>query len=255
VTDGSGELRLVTLAERPDLRDVLDDHNGAAWPEFMLQNPVAGRLWHHLDEDLVAWQFLLLDVEDRIVVGGNTAPLAWDGTDDGLPAGWEDQFERSVAGMQAGATPNTLGALQVVVAPDHRGERLAGRMVEVFRERARAARFRSLIACVRPTEKHRHPLVPIEEYAAWTRADGLPYDAWIRLHVRLGARVARPAPESMTITGTVAEWEHRTGLTFAESGPRVLPFATNPVVVDREADRVVYHDANVWVVHDLSTPS
>ncbi len=59
----------------------------------------------------------------------------------------------------------------------------------------------------------------------------------------------------MTITGTVAEWEHWTGLAFEESGPRVVPFATNPVVVDREADRVVYHDANVWVVHDLSTPS
>ena len=99
------------------------------------------------------------------------------------------------------------------------------------------------------------PLVPIEEYAAWRRADGLPYDAWIRLHVRLGARVARPAPESMTITGTVAQWEHWTGLTFGGSGPRVVPFATNPVVVDREADRVVYHDANVWVVHDPPTPA
>jgi GNAT superfamily N-acetyltransferase len=255
VTNASGELRLVTLAERPDLRDLLDDHNGAAWPEFMLQNPVAGRLWHHLDEDLGAWQFLVLDAEDRIVVGGNSAPLDWDGTDDGLPAGWDDQFERTIAGLRAGVVPNTLGALQVVVAPDHQGEGLAGRMVGVFRQRARASGFRSLIACVRPTEKHRHPLVPIAAYAAWTRADGLPYDAWIRLHVRLGARVARPAPESMTITGTVAEWEHWTGLTFGESGPRIVPFATNPVVVDHEADRVVYHDANVWVVHDLSTPS
>ncbi|HYN48067.1 MAG TPA: hypothetical protein VER83_04325, partial [Candidatus Nanopelagicales bacterium] len=81
MTCGSGELRLVTLAERPDLRDLLGDHNGAAWPEFMLHDPVASRLWDHLDEDLAAWQFLLLDAEDRIVVGGNSAPLAWDGTD------------------------------------------------------------------------------------------------------------------------------------------------------------------------------
>jgi hypothetical protein len=34
-----------------------------------------------------------------------------------------------------------------------------------------------------------------------------------------------------------------------------VPFATNPVIVDREADLVVYHDANAWVVHDLSTPA
>jgi hypothetical protein len=59
----------------------------------------------------------------------------------------------------------------------------------------------------------------------------------------------------MTITGTIAEWERRTGLAFTESGPRVVPFATNPVLVDHEADRIIYHDANVWVVHDLSTPA
>jgi GNAT superfamily N-acetyltransferase len=251
MTDGPGVLRLVTLGERPDLRDLLDDHNGAAWPEFMLQDPVAGRLWHHLDEELAAWQFLLLDAEDRIVVGGNSAPLAWDGTDDGLPAGWDDQFERTVAGLGAGVAPNTLGALQVVVAPDRQGEGLAGRMVDVFRERAGAAGFRALIACVRPTEKHRYPLTPLERYAAWTREDGLPFDSWIRLHARLGGRVVRPAPESMTIDGTVADWERWTGVVFPDSGEYVIPFATNPVTVDRDADRVVYHDANVWMVHDL----
>jgi hypothetical protein len=50
MTSGPGALRLVTLAERPDLRDPLGDHNGAAWPEFMLQDPVADRLSHPLDE-------------------------------------------------------------------------------------------------------------------------------------------------------------------------------------------------------------
>jgi GNAT superfamily N-acetyltransferase len=252
VTARPGELRLVTLAERPDLRDPLSDHNGAAWPDFMLQDPVADRLWHHLDEELADWQLLLLDADDRIVVGGNSAPLAWDGTDDGLPAGWDDQFERTIAGLQSGQVPDTLGALQVVVAPDRQGEGLAGRMIEIFRDRARAAGFGALIACVRPTGKHRYPLTSIERYAAWTREDGLPFDAWLRLHARLGGRVVHPAPESMTITGTVAEWERWTGLVFPDSGAYVIPFATNPVVVDRDADRVVYHDANVWMVHDLA---
>jgi GNAT superfamily N-acetyltransferase len=253
MTDRPGALRLVTLAERPDLRDALGDHNAAAWPEFMLQDPVADRLWHHLDEEFAAWQFLLLDVDDRIAAGGNSAPLAWDGTDDGLPAGWDDQFERTVAGLRTGIAANTLGALEIVVAPDRQGEGLAGRMVEAFLARARAAGFRALIACVRPTEKHRYPLVPIETYAAWRRPDGLPVDPWIRLHVRLGGRVVRPAPESMTIAGTVADWERWTGLAFIGDGEHRVAFATNPVVVDHQADRVVYHDANVWVVHDLGS--
>jgi GNAT superfamily N-acetyltransferase len=246
------ELRLVTLADRPDLADRLDHHNGAAWPEFMLQDPVADRLWHHLDEDFAAWQLLLLDADDRIAAAGNSAPLAWDGTPDGLPAGWDEQFERTVAGLRDGTVADTLGALQVVVAPDRQGEGLAGRIVERFRERAAAAGLRALIACVRPTDKHRYPLVPIERYAAWTRDDGLPFDPWLRLHARLGARVVRPAPESMTITGSVGDWERWTGLALPESGAYVIPFATNPIVVDRVADRVVYHDANVWMVHDLA---
>lgn len=125
-------------------------------------------------------------------------------------------------------------------------------MVAIFLERARGAGFRALVACVRPTEKHRYPLVPIEQYAAWTRPDGLPFDAWLRLHVRLGGRIVRAAPESMTTVGSVAEWESWTGLTLPERGAYVVPFATNPVEVDRARDRVVYHDANVWVVHDLA---
>ena len=250
---GAGDgLRLVTLAERPDLRDALDDHNGAAWPEFMLHFPVAGRLWHHLEEDFAAWQLMLLDPDGRVAAAGNSTPLAWDGTDDGLPIGWDDQFERTVDGLRAGIRPNTLGAIQIVVAPDHQGERLAGRMVETFRDRARAAGLRALIACVRPTEKHRYPLVPIESYAAWTRPDGLPSDPWIRLHVRLGGRVVRAVPASMVTCGTVSEWEERTGMTVPASGEHVVPFATNPVLVDRAVDRVIYHDANVWVVHDLA---
>lgn len=249
---GQLELRLTSLAERPDLLDALDSHNGAAWPEFMLHFPVANRLWHHLEEDFAAWQLMLLDPDGGIAASGSCAPLAWDGTADGLPAGWDDQLERTVDGLRAGIRPNALGAIQIVVAPSQRGTRLAGRMVETFRDRARAAGFHALIACVRPTEKHRYPLVPIEQYAAWTRPDGLPFDPWIRLHVRLGGRVVRAVPASMVTCGTVAEWEARTGLLFPESGEHIVPFATNPVVVDRSADRVTYHDANVWVVHDLA---
>src|SRR5258708_31304265 len=36
-----------------------------------------------------------------------------------------------------------------------------------------------LIAPVRPSWKDRYPLIPIAEYAAWRRADGLPFDPWM----------------------------------------------------------------------------
>ena len=244
--------RIVTLAERPDLEDALDRHNGSAWPEFMLQDPVADELWHHLHAEFSGWQLILLGTDDAILAAANCAPLAWDGTDKGLPDGWDDQFRRTVDQHAAGVRPDTLGAIQIVVAPERRGDRLAGRMVTEMRERASAAGLRALIACVRPTDKHRYPLTSIQRYARWIRPDGEPFDPWIRLHARLGGRVVRGAPRSMTITGTVADWERWTGMAFPDSGRYVVPFATNPVAMDRAADRGVYHDANVWMVHDLA---
>ena len=96
---------------------------------------------------------------------GNAMPLVWDGTDDGLPEGWREQVLRSVADTDAGSAMNTLGAMQIAMRGDLRGAGLSGTMVGAMRAAARAAGYRAVIACVRPTEKDRYPLVPIERYA------------------------------------------------------------------------------------------
>jgi GNAT superfamily N-acetyltransferase len=247
---GAGELRLVTLVERPDLVAAMHRHASAAWPEFMLHDAVVDAHWQHLDRELARWQLLLLDGPASIVATANSAPFTWDGTSAGLPAGWDDQFERTAADLQAGRAPTVLGALQIVVSPERRGDGLAGRMIAALRALAADAGLAGLVACVRPTDKHLYPLVPIDRYAAWTRPDGAPFDAWIRLHVRLGGRIDRPAPSSMTIRGSVGEWETWTGMSFPDSGDYVVPLATRPVSIDREADRGTYCDENVWIVHD-----
>ena len=178
-------------------------------------------------------------------------PLAWDGTDEGLPDGWREQVLQSVADLEAGRPMNTLGAMQIVDArrPPRRG--LSGTMVGAMRAAAKAAGYRAVIACVRPTWKDRYPLAPIESYARWTRGDGLPFDPWIRLHARLGGRIVRAAPEAMMVRGSVADWESWTGMAFPESGRYVVPRATQPVVIDRERDEGVYFDQNVWMVHAI----
>jgi len=243
---------LVSLAERPDLREPLGDHNASAWPEFMLNDPIANALWPRLFSDFAAFQMVLLGPDRALVAGLNSAPLAWDGTDAGLPDGWDDQFRRTVADRDTGIRPDTLGALQIVVRRDLRGSRYAGTMVSAMRANAAVHGFRALIACVRPTDKIHQPLVPIEDYAHRLRADGLPEDAWIRLHVRLGGRVVRASPASMRIEGSVADWVEWTGLGFPRSGTYVPEGAIAPVTIDLDADRGVYLDPNVWVVHALA---
>ncbi len=108
------DLTLVSLAERRDLEDALDRHNTGDWPEYMLHDPVAAEHWHHLHGEFADWQLMLLDPMDRIVAAANSAPLAWDGTDEGLPEGWDEQFRLSVEQHAAGVRPDALGAIQIV---------------------------------------------------------------------------------------------------------------------------------------------
>ena len=242
---------LVDCAERPDLIHAAAVFNGSVWPEFMLQDSEADRYWHLLDTVFREFQLVLLDEGGAIAATNNSAPLAWDGIDAHLPDGWDRQFEQTARDLEAGAAVDTLGALQIVVDPARRGTGLAGFMVRAMQANARAHGFRHVIACVRPTDKERYVLIPIERYASWTRPDGEPFDAWVRLHVRLGARIVKGVSSSMTIRGSVADWERWTGRIFPGSGDYILPVAAAPVHVDLEANEGVYHDPNIWVVHDI----
>jgi hypothetical protein len=122
-------------------------------------------------------------------------------------------------------------------------------MIEAMASIARRHGFRDLIAPLRPSWKERYPLTPIERYAAWTREDGLPFDPWLRTHVRLGGELLRPEPRSLRITGSVGEWEGWVGMPFPESGRFVFPQGLAPLEVDREADRGTYFEPNVWARH------
>ena len=114
------------------------------------------------------------------------------------------------------------------------------------------ARPHAVIGCVRPTEKYRYPLIPIERYAFWTRSDGEPFDPWVRLHVRLGGRIVGGSPRAMTVRGSVSDWERWTGMEFPDTGRYLHPFGAAPIEIDREADEGVYYDPNIWIVHDVS---
>ena len=244
--------RLTSVAERPDLADAIDVHTAGMFAPFMNEDEVANRAFTFAYDHCPELQLILLDEAGSIVAIGNSMPLAWDGTDDGLPTGWDDQMLRSLADVEGRAPLDTLGAMLIIVSRRHRGGGFAGTMLSAFRATARAAGYRAVIACVRPTEKERYPLTPIDRYIRWVRADGLPFDPWIRLHVRLGGRVVRASPESMTIRGSIADWQTWTGLTFPESGDYVVTGGTSPVRIDVDGDEGVYHDENAWVVHDLT---
>lgn len=156
----------------------------------------------------------------------------------------------SNAGRSSSSTPaTTLGFMAVAVGSEHDRRGLATTVLRELTRRAHEAGLVHVVAPLRPTWKHRCPTVPMNEYAGWARADGLSIDPWIRTHQRLGARVLGPAPQSMVIEGTVAEWESWTGMVFPVTREYIVPDALNPVRIDRERDRGVYVEENLWVQH------
>ena len=242
-------LAMHTAAERPDLWE-RGIESADVWPEYNLHGDVLNQWWGLLDEELADLQFVLHDEEtDTVVAEGHTAAFAWDGDDATLPDGIDRAIEAAFRDHRAGTPVDTLCAL---AAESPRGGRRRGLAVEILgamRTLAERHGLRHLVAPVRPSWKERYPITPIEEYVSWRRDDGQLLDPWMRVHERLGARVSTPLPESLLITGTVAEWESWTGLPLPADGDFVFPDGLAPLHVDRGADRCTYWEPNVWMVH------
>jgi GNAT superfamily N-acetyltransferase len=221
------------------------------WPEFIFHDAVAAR---HLDAVRERYADLELALVESgsggalvepgaLVAAGWAAPLRWSGEIADLPSGYGDALGRSLAADP----PDTLCVMAAEVRPDLRGRGLAGRLLTALTGLAAERGWPRVICPVRPTLKARYPLTPIERYVSWARADGEPFDPWIRTHTRLGARILAPAPRSQVITGTVEEWESWTGMALPGPGEYVIPGGLDTL---RIADgRGEYAEPNVWLRH------
>ncbi|MFC7327086.1 N-acetyltransferase [Marinactinospora rubrisoli] len=246
---------VMSLAERPDLFPRFHELDGI-WPTFMGADPAVRTFREHL-EDFSEYLLVAFDPDepDRLVARATSIPFQLargDGGPEPLPdTGWDQVVRWAAADLRSGAEPDTVSALEITVARDQLGRGWSRHMVAALRENCRRLGFDTLVAPVRPNGKHRHPQVPMTEYAYWCRDDGLPIDPWIRVHARLGAVIEGVCPLSMTVPGTLAQWRNWTGLPFDASGPAEVPAALVPVQVSVEHDHAVYVEPNVWMRHKL----
>jgi hypothetical protein len=249
---GDQSATLVTHTERPDLGDHAQGEDFLSqWPAFMFHDPVADEHYPVMYERCPEFQFYIVDDGGSLLGNGNSIPVAWDGSPEDLPGGWDEALIRGTLGAKDGTRPTALCALQATVSSLHGGRGLGPALTNAMRVLARDAGLDSLIAPVRPSLKAEYPLIPIDDYVTWRREDGLFFDPWMRVHERLGAGVLAIAHESMTIPGSRSDWEAWTGLSFPSTGEYIVDGALAPVVFDAEADRGVYVEPNVWMLHLL----
>lgn len=241
--------QVFTLDQKPELKLEVDRLSEASWPRFLLHGNV--RHWDRLFDDFAKFQVMLCDAAGRLVAAGHTLPLCWDGTVPDLPETIDGIFERAISDRQQRNRCNTLCAQAAMIPRSHRGQGLSTAILRQMKTVAAQRGFTSLIGPVRPTLKSRYPLTPFPRYVEWKRPDGEPFDPWIRTHWKLGARPLAVAPNALTVTGRVPDWEQWTGLVFPESGDYVVEGALQPVHIDRVRDEGRYEDPNYWMRHPV----
>ncbi|WP_225830596.1 N-acetyltransferase [Streptomyces sp. NK08204] len=243
-------VELFTLSQRPELEDQVELLHERSWDKFLDGAP--WDYWDSLFDVFADYQLLLCHPHDTVVAAGHTVPFIWNGTVKDLPSTLDEIIERGLNAVRHGRKTTTLSALAAMVMPEQRNQGLSSLLVRAMRSLAARHGLESLVAPVGPILKHRYPLTPMERYMHWKRPDGSPFDPWIRVHWQLGAHILCVAPTTAISTGTVAQWEEWTGMSFPESGLYVVPGAQQPVDIDRERDIGRYEDPGVWMRHPLT---
>jgi hypothetical protein len=244
-------LKLVTAGSSAEYMELAHQVTKEAWPEFMNHDPIANKQFHRLYEDFADYQFILADTATGdLAVVGNSIPLAWKGKLEDLPdQGWDWAIRQGADDLDNGRQPAIQCALQVAIKNEYRDKHFASYALSVMKQAGAKHGLQGLIAPVRPNLKTAYPLQSADDYVRWRRDDGLPLDHWMRVHVRAGARVIKVCPNSMSIEGTVADWELWTAMKFPQSDEYVIPGALSPVRIDLERNLGTYVEPNVWMYH------
>ncbi len=246
-------LHLLFPRDRPDYRELVSQVTSVVWPEFMHHDPIAIRLWDSLYQRFDDYQFALYDTDANAIAGlANSVPLSWNQDERDLPEeGLDWALQQSALDSAGGVPIHTLCGLQIVVAPAYQGKGLSRRLIDELLGLARRKDLVRVVVPVRPSLKERYPSTHMDAYIQWLNGDGLPFDPWLRTHVRAGGRMVKVCHRAMTITGRVLDWEGWTRMHFPTTGSYIVPGALIAVDVNIADDVGTYVEPNVWVTHGL----
>ena len=243
--------KVITLEDRYDLFEAQDRICTEVWDEFMLHDPIADEYWMQFIEAFKSYQLLIMEGDEFLAIA-NSVPLHFDKPLDQLPEeGWDWGVKKSVTDFKAGKNPNILMGVQIVVNKRHQGKGLSSIAVKEMASLAKRKGFDQLVIPVRPSDKHKYPLISIDDYILWKNDKNLPYDNWLRVHVKCGGTILKPCHEAMRIPGTIKDWKEWTGVDFRGDGEYVISGALNPVRANLDKDEVLYIEPNVWVLHNI----
>lgn len=220
-----------------------------SWPEFMQHDSIVEKYWSNLYSNFLDFQFAAY-FESKIAGIGNSIPIHWDDNFNNLPShGLDWAMEKAVDDFKNELTPNLLVAVQILINPGLRSMGLSYKLLDLMKNIAKIQGIDHIALPVRPTQKHLYPLISMEDYLKWTNQKGEPFDSWIRVHMKAGGEVVKICSESMTIQGSINNWNDWTGLSFQTSGLYTIEKALCPIEISIEKNIGKYIEPNVWIIH------
>ena len=245
---------LITPIDDPNYQERISHIGEEIWPEFMLKDPLAEKYWGGLFEYFPEYQFAIVEKETNTVVGkANSVPLFWDKDIIDLPEeGWDWALTKSAMDHKNKLKVNTLCAIQIGIVSDFQGKGMSKIFLEEMIALAKKYKLNNLVAPVRPNIKDKYPLTSIDSFIEWQNDEKLPFDPWLRVHVRSRGKIIKSCKKAMKITGSVSDWESWTNMKFPKSGDYIVPGALIPIVIDIKRDEGLYLEPNVWVLHEVN---
>jgi GNAT superfamily N-acetyltransferase len=185
--------------------------------------------------------FVILEGELPVAVV-RAVRLRWDGSSGSAPAaGAGEALKRA---DEPGA--DTWAVLDVLVAFGARGRGIGRRLLLELDDRRRELGLDRLLVLLRPHVKAAYPLVPFARYAAFTRADGEPFDPWFRTAWQVGLRPVRGIDRSLVARAGLDAWRRWLGVELPGSGPYLVEGAIKPAILETERDEGRYREPHLW---------
>jgi GNAT superfamily N-acetyltransferase len=219
------------------------------FPAFITGDQEVKQHIGHVRELFGEYNIMLVDDDGEPEATGWGVPISWSSEIRDLPETFARVLERSLETFDASDVADTFVICGAVVSPARKASGVAQALIGALIDTAVTHGLSKVIAPVRPTLKHRYPLQSIDAYAKWVRSDGLLWDPWLRLHVRMGGEVIHLAKKAQTMNGTVAQWEEWSGMELPESGDYVIPGGMALLHIDKSANLGTYVEPNVWIRH------
>lgn len=232
------------------ITEAINELNDSVWPDFMDGEKVMRTYWGFVEGTFPDYQ-LGIENDGELLAAVNSAPIQIKDPVKMLDSGGIYWALRKIShDYMKGNKCNALVALQVMVTSQHRGKRLSYICVRELLNLAKEMRLKFLVIPLRPSRKYQYPLINIDEYITWKNKKGLPFDPWLRVHIKLGGKILNPCAGPI-VRAPKEKWAEWTKLDFCHSGQYVIPEGLDIINVTEENENLTYRQNNVWVIHQL----